>query len=531
MLYCIVMSILGKRPKPVVLVILDGFGIAPPYPGNAVANANMLAFNRLIKSFPHCLLHASGTAVGLPHGVVGNSEVGHMNIGAGTIVYQTLPRINASITNGSYYENENIKKALEHCKENNSNFHIMGCVSTGNVHSTTEHLYATLQLIQRQGFDGKRVFIHAFTDGRDTDPNSGRQFLEQVTQECKRIGVGKIVSIIGRYFSMDRNNKWDRIQKAYDLIVRGVGEKFNNPIDAISASYSKGVTDEFVDSIVITDEQGNYPNVKDGDALFFFNYRADRAIQISKAFVDESFNNFETVKFKNLFYIGMTEYDRNLTPKMHLAFEPENVHVPIGRVISEAGLRQLRLAETEKFAHVTFFLNGGRDLVFEKEDRVLVPSPKVATYDMKPEMSTYELTQVLINKIRLKIYDFIVMNIACADMVGHTGNYQAVIKSLQAIDRNLDRIILNTLSVGGAVVITADHGNAEVMFDYKTGRPDTEHSTNPVPFVYVGPGAKSIELPMGALSDVAPTILSIMGLPIPTTMSLSKNLLASVLKN
>lgn len=525
------MSLLDTRPKPVVLVILDGFAIAPPYPGNAIANANMLVFNRLMKSFPHCLLNASGTAVGLPHGVAGNSEVGHMNIGAGTVVYQTLPRINASITNGSFYDNETLLKGLEHCQKNNSNLHIMGCLSTGNVHSTIEHLYATLRLIQKYGFDGKRVFIHAFTDGRDTDPNSGREFLDQVNQECKRTGVGRIVSIIGRYFSMDRNNKWDRTQKAYDLIVKGIGEKFPNTTEAITSSYSKGITDEFVEPSVIVDDQGNYPNLRDGDALFFFNYRADRAIQLSKAFVDENFTNFETVKFKNLFYIGMTQYDRTLTPKMHLVFEPENVQVPIGRVVSEAGFRQLRLAETEKFAHVTFFFNGGRELVFDKEDRVLVPSPKVATYDMKPEMSTYELTQVLINKIRMKIYDFIVMNIACADMVGHTGNYRAAVKAVQAIDRNLDRIILNTLPIGGAVVIIGDHGNADVMIDYKTGKPNTEHTINPVPFIYVGPNAKPIELPMGSLSDVAPTLLRLMGLPVPTTMSLSRNLLEPVLKN
>jgi len=520
-----------NRPKPVVLVILDGFGIAPPYPGNAVANANMLVFNRLIQAFPHSLLHASGTAVGLPHGVVGNSEVGHMNIGAGTIVYQTLPRINASITNGSFYDNTSLVEAMEHCKKNNSFLHIMGCMSTGNVHSTTEHLFATLQAIQKHGFDGKKVFIHAFTDGRDTDPNSGKNFLEQVMAECKRTGIGKIVSIIGRYFSMDRNSKWDRIQKAYDLIVNGVGEKFDDPVKALNTWYSKGITDEFIEPTIIADKNGNYQPVQDGDALFFFNYRADRAIQLSKAFVDETFNFFPTKKWENFFYLGMTQYDRNLTPKMHLAFDPENVHMPIGRVVSEAGLRQLRMAETEKFAHVTFFLNGGRDLVFPQEDRVLVPSPKVATYDMKPEMSTYELTQVLINKIRLKVYDFIVINIACPDMVGHTGNYNAVVKALQAVDRNLDRIILNTLAVGGVVCITADHGNAEVMIDYKTGRPHTEHTTNPVPFIYVGPNAKPVELPMGALSDVAPTLLHLMGLPIPTTMTLSTNILESVLKN
>jgi 2,3-bisphosphoglycerate-independent phosphoglycerate mutase len=520
-----------NRPKPVVLVILDGFGIAPPYPGNAVANANMLVFNRLIKAFPHCLLHSAGTAVGLPHGVMGNSEVGHMNIGAGTIIYQTLPRINAAITNGSFYENRSIIEAIEHCKKNGSNFHLMGCTSTGNVHSTTEHLFACLQCLEKQGFDGNKVFIHCFTDGRDTDTNLGKTFLDQVMLECKRTGIGRIASVIGRYFAMDRNNKWDRIKKAYDLIVNGVGEKFRDPVQALEQWYAKGVTDEFIEPSVILNDEGNINTVKDGDAIFFFNYRSDRAIQLSRCFVGEDFKEFETHKFADLYFLGMTQYDRKLTPFMHLVFDPENVHLPLGRVISEAGLRQLRMAETEKFAHVSFFLNGGRDLIFPNEDRVLVPSPKVATYDLKPEMSTYELTQVLINKIRLKSYDFIVINIACPDMVGHTGNYNAVIKALKAVDRNLDRIILNTLAVGGVVCITSDHGNSEVMIDYRTGRPHTEHTTNPVPFIYVGPGAKPVELPMGALSDVAPTILHLLGLPVPSTMSLSTNLLAPVLKN
>lgn len=524
------MKKLLKRPKPVVLVILDGFGIAPPYPGNAVTNANMLVFNRLNKAFPHGLLHASGTAVGLPHGVIGNSEVGHMNIGAGTIVYQTLPRINTAITNGSFYENSTLIKAVEAASHNNSNIHIMGCASTGNVHSSTEHLFAILNFIQRRNFDGKKVFIHCFTDGRDSEPNSGKYFLDQIRTECKKKGIGQIASIIGRYFAMDRNNKWDRIEKAYRLLTEGIGQRFNDPVQALEYWYSKGITDEFIEPSIIVGESNNTNVINENDIVIFYNYRADRAAQLSQAFVEPGFNKFNALRLSNLYFVGMTQYKRELTPYMHLIFEPENVHIPIGRVISEAGLRQLRIAETEKFAHVTFFLNGGRDLLFQNEDRVLVPSPKVATYDMKPEMSTYELTQVLINKIRLNIYDFIVVNIAAPDMVGHTGNLSAGIKALEATDKNLDRIIINTLSVGGAVIITADHGNIEVMIDYKTGKPDTEHSTNPVPFIYVGPGAKPVELSMGALSDVAPTILSLLGLPIPSTMSLSTNLLSGIVE-
>jgi 2,3-bisphosphoglycerate-independent phosphoglycerate mutase len=522
------MSKLLTRPKPVVLVILDGFGIAPPYPGNAVANANLLLFNRLMKAYPHCLLHSSGSAVGLPHGVMGNSEVGHMNLGAGTIVFQTLPRINTAITNGSFYENNRVLEAIEHCKANGSNFHIMGCTSTGNIHSTTEHLYAILQMIQKAKFDGNRVFIHCFTDGRDTPPDSGKVFLEQIDNECKRRGIGRIASIIGRYFSMDRNSKWDRIQKAYDLMTKGVGTVFGNPVQAMESWYAKGVTDEFIEPTLIADSNGNTVTINDNDALFFFNYRSDRAMQITKAFIDPEFNLFDRKLLQNFFYLGMTQYDRKLNGYMHLAFDPENVSIPIGRVVAENGLRQLRMAETEKFAHVTFFINGGRDLIFDNEDRVLVPSPKVATYDLKPEMSTYELAQVFVNKLKLRIYDFIVINIAAPDMVGHTGNLEATIKALQATDRNLDKIILNTIAYGGAVVVTADHGNCEVMVDYETGRPHTEHTTNPVPFIYIGPGAKPVELPLGVLSDVTPTLLHLMKLPIPSTMT-RNNLLEGII--
>lgn len=522
------MSTMMNRPRPVVLVIMDGFGVAPPYPGNAIANANLLLFNRLMSAYPHCLLHASGSAVGLPSGVVGNSEVGHMNMGAGKIVYQTLPRINTSIMNGSFYQNKNILDAINHCNTSGSNFHIMGCCSGGNVHTSLDHLYAILHTLQQHGFDGRRVFVHCFTDGRDTPPNSGKMYLQQVMNECARTGIGRIASIIGRYFAMDRNNRWERTERAYKLLTEGLGTKFANLLEAVQTWYSQGITDEFIEPTIITDDGGNSAIVKESDVLFFFNYRADRAIQISKAFVEDNFSQFQRNKINNLYYLGMTQYDRHLTPLMRLAFEPENVSIPIGRVISESGLRQLRMAETEKFAHVTFFLNGGRDLVFDKEDRILVPSPSVATYDLKPEMSTFELGQVLVNKIRLRIYDFIVINIAAPDMVGHTGNYQAVIKALQATDKNLDKIIMNTVNVGGAVIITADHGNAEVMVDYETGKPHTEHTTNPVPFIYVGPNARPMELPLGALCDISPTILNLMGLPIPTTMT-GRNLLEGII--
>ena len=516
------------RPRPVLLLILDGFGVAPPYPGNAVTNANMQTFNRLLKGYPRGLLHASGSAVGLPHGVMGNSEVGHMNIGAGRVVYQTLPRINSAIANQTFQSNPTILKAIEHCKKYNSNFHLMGCTSTGNVHATIEHLFAIIDVLEKEKFDGEKVYVHAFTDGRDTDPHSGINYLKQVANYCEKKRIGKIISIIGRYYSMDRNKKWERTKKAYDLIFKGVGKKFASFEEAMKYHYEQDITDEFIEPTIIENSSQTYLNVKENDVLFFFNYRGDRAVQLTQAIIDENFKEFERLNYKNLFFVGMTQYDKNFVPKMNVVFPPELVSIPLGRVISEAGLRQLRLAETEKFPHVTYFLNGGRELIFDREDRVLVPSPKVATYDLKPEMSTYELTDVLLEKMKLRVYDFIAMNVACADMVGHTGNYQATVKAIQAIDENLDRIVKHTLAIGGAMVITADHGNAEVMIDYSTNRPYTEHTTNPVPFIFVSRFTKNVEIPMGALCDIAPTILSVMGLSIPSTMS-GRNLLRGII--
>jgi 2,3-bisphosphoglycerate-independent phosphoglycerate mutase len=480
-----------------------------------------------MQAFPHSQLHASGSSVGLPHGIIGNSEVGHVNIGAGKIVFQTLPRINSAITNETYYDNETILKGIEHSKSNNSNFHIIGLTSTGNVHTALEHLYATFKLLEKHKVDKSKVFLHCFTDGRDTSPDSAQRFIDQIQKECDRMKLGGIATIIGRYFAMDRNNKWDRTQKAYDLMVKGVGKHFKTPLEAVKYNYSQGVTDEFMDPCYISPNEGEPVTIKDNDTVFCFNYRADRAIQISKAFVDPDFNQFERMYLKNLFFIGMTQYEKKIRDYMHLAFDPEVVDVPIGRVVSENSMRQLRLAETEKFPHVTYFFNGGKEIVFNGEDRVLVPSPKVATYDLKPEMSTYELTQVLVNKVRLKLYDFIVLNFACPDMVGHTGDYNAVVKAVQAVDRSLDKILLNVLAVGGAVLVIADHGNSEVMVNFQSGKPHTEHTTNPVPFIYVGPNARPKELPMGLLKDVAPTILSLLQLPLPSTMN-GRNLLEGI---
>lgn len=516
-----------KRPRPMVLIILDGFGLAPPYIGNSVTNGELLVFNRLMQGFAHGQLHASGSAVGLPHNIIGNSEVGHINIGAGSIVFQTLPRINSAITNETYYINETILEGIEHCKKNNSNFHIMGLASNGNVHSTLEHLFATFTLIEKAKFNKSKVFIHCFTDGRDTSPDSGVNFLKQIDAECEKRGFGGIVSIIGRYFAMDRNNKWERTKKAYDLLVEAKGERYNSSEEAVRANYSQGITDEFIEpSVVLKD--GHPVTVEDNDALFFYNYRSDRAVQISKAIIEPKFDFFDRKPFQNLFYIGMTQYDKSIKDEMKMAFPPEEVGLPLGRVIAENAMRQLRLAETEKFPHVTYFFNGGKEIVFTGEDRVLVPSPKVATYDLKPEMSSFELAQVLVNKARLKLYDFMLLNFAAPDMVGHTGNYDAVINAVKAVDKCLDKILINVLSLGGACMIIGDHGNCEVMVDLETSKPHTEHTTNPVPWVYIGQGSRAIEVPIGSLRDVAPTVLNLMQLEVPISMN-GRNLLEGIL--
>lgn len=517
---------INKRPKPVVLIILDGFGLAPPFVGNSVANANLLVFNRLMQGYTHGQLHASGSSVGLPHGVIGNSEVGHINLGAGSIIFQTLPRINSSITNETFYTNESIMEGINHCKKNGSNFHLMGLVSNGNVHSALEHLFAIFQLIIKSGFDRSKVFLHCFTDGRDTATNASKSFIKQIEIEFDKYGFGGIATIIGRYFAMDRNNKWDRTQKAYDLMTKGIGKEFNSAEEAISANYSEGITDEFIEPSVINTKSGKI-SIKDNDSVFFFNYRADRAIQIARSFLDPNFEHFQNIKFNNLKFIGLAQYEKSLNDYMSIAFPPETVGLPLGRVVSEANFRQLRLAETEKFPHVTYFFNGGKEIIYEGEDRVLVPSPKVATYDLKPEMSSYELAQVLVNKSRLGVYDFILLNFAAPDMVGHTGNYDAVIKAVQAVDRCLDKILINVLSNDGVCLIVADHGNCEVMVDPLSGRPHTEHTTNPVPWVYVGPGSRPIELPMGSLKDVAPTVLNLMQLDIPGSMT-GRDLLSGI---
>ncbi|MEI7603961.1 MAG: 2,3-bisphosphoglycerate-independent phosphoglycerate mutase [bacterium] len=515
---------LPTKPKPVVLVVVDGYGMAPPSRGNAITNAKTPTMDKLWKTYTHGYLYASGSHVGLPHGIMGNSEVGHVNIGAGYVVFQYLPRINNSIINQSFYNNKAFENAVEHISKTNGNLHLIGLVSTGEVHASLEHLFSLLKFAQMHKLKD-RVFIHCITDGRDSGVNDFRNYLIQIQEECKRRGVGKIASIVGRYYAMDRNDKWDRTKMAYDLFTQGSQVTFDDPKKAIEAAYAKGETDEFITPISIV-KGDNKIVVKDNDSVIFFNFREDRATQISKAFAQSEFMEFErAVVPQNIHFVTMTMYDKSINADV--AFLPENVVSPLGKVIEEAGLTQLRLAETEKYAHVTYFFDGGKRVLFKGEDRQIISSPKVATYDMMPEMSSYKITDFMIDRLNMNIYDFILMNFANPDMVGHTGNLDAAIKAVEVIDECMDRIYKKVLEMGGALIITGDHGNCEVMIDLQTGMPNTEHTTNPVPFIYVSKDAKPVELQFGRLADIAPTICNLMKLQVPQNMT-GRNLLAGI---
>jgi len=515
---------MDKRYKPVVLLIADGWGIAPPGPGNAITLAKTPNMNKLWVSNPHGYLHASGSAVGLPHGTQGNSEVGHINIGAGKVVYQNLPRIDTAITNNTFYKNEAFLRAINHAKKNNGKVHVMGIVSTGKVHGELSHLFALIRTCSQQGLTGDQVLIHAFTDGRDTNPNSAKTYLEELQAEMERQKTGKFASICGRYYAMDRDERWDRTKLAYDVIVNGIGEKTQSVFDAVTKAYAQGNTDEFIKPFIVTDSTGNpIGTVKDGDSIIFSNFRPDRAIQITKAFILPNFDGFERRFIQNLIFVGMTEYEKNLP--MDIAFPPEDITMPIGRIVSNHGMRQLRIAESEKFPHVTYFINGGREEKFPGEDRIEIPSPKVATYDLKPEMSAYEVTNELLKRIKMEIYDFIVVNYANGDMVAHTGVIPATIRSIEVIDECIDKVVQAIMAQDGHVIITADHGNAEELINLHSGEIDTEHSTNPVPFIFVSKDPNPRELQFGILADIVPTILNIWNIPKPSEMT-GRDLLA-----
>ncbi|MDD5290819.1 MAG: 2,3-bisphosphoglycerate-independent phosphoglycerate mutase [Patescibacteria group bacterium] len=519
-----------NRPKPVVLIVLDGWGVTQPYSGNAISQANTPNFNDLVAHYPSMTLRASGEAVGLPWGEAGNSEVGHLNLGLGKIIYQDLPRINKAISDNSFYKNEVFLKAIDHAKTNNSKLHFLGLISSGNVHASIEHLYALLALAKERKV--KEAYIHVILDGRDTPYNSGLGFMKDLNHYIAECGIGKIATVSGRFYAMDRDNHWDRTAKAYAAIALGQGNQGEEVIKVLEESYKKKIYDEEFVPTVITEKGKPVAQVENGDSLIFFNFRPDRARQITRAFVLPGFNKFSGWKyFDNLFFAGFTEYEKELPAEV--AFPPEIITNTLGEVISKNKLKQLRIAETEKYAHVTYFFNGGREAKSEGEEHELVPSPAVTSYDLKPEMSAPEVTEKVIKAIDNETFDFILINFANADMVGHTGNLAAAIKAIEAVDNCLGKIVKRVLDKNGTVLVTADHGNAEMMFNMQTGMIDKEHTTNPVPFILIGkqfegktigfkeiPGSDlSLVKPQGILSDVAPTVLKIMGITKPKEMT------------
>ena len=500
--------------KLTMLMILDGFGENPKKEGNAVKLAKTPNIDRLMKEYPNTKIAASGLAVGLPEGQIGNSEVGHTNIGAGRIVYQELTRITKSIENGDFFSNEELVKAMENCKKNNSKLHILGLVSDGGVHSHIRHLFGLLEMAKRR--DIEEVYVHCFLDGRDTPPASAESYIQELEEKMRKKGVGKIATVAGRFYGMDRDKRWNRIQKAYNAIVFGEGNKSSQVINAIESSYQKEVFDEFVEPTVITNGEKPVATIEDGDSVIFFNFRPDRAREITRAIVDKEFKEFETKKM-NTYFVCFTNYDETM-PNVHIAFKKEMIKNTLGEIVSKNGGKQLRIAETEKYAHVTFFFNGGEEKQYEGEDRILVPSPKVETYDMKPEMSAYEVTQKVVEAINSEKYNCIILNYANPDMVGHTGSLSAAIKAVEAVDECVGKVITAIESQKANLIITADHGNAEQMIDYKTGEPHTAHTTNLVPLILISE-RENVKLREGKLADIAPTLLELMGLEKPKEMT------------
>ena len=494
---------------PTTLIIMDGFGLSNDTVGNAVRAANTPVLDGLFAEYAHTTLQASGLDVGLPAGQMGNSEVGHTNIGGGRVVFQDLPRITRSIEDGTFFENPAYNKAMDDCIEKGSALHLYGLHSTGGVHSTLDHLYALLKMAHIKGL--KRVYIHAFLDGRDTPPTSGRDFVAKTMEKCRELGVGKIATVMGRYYAMDRDKRWDRLENAYDALVYGEGVQDSDPIHAIEESYKNGVTDEFVEPIVC-DKDGM---ISDNDSVIFFNYRPDRAREITRAFVDPAFDGFKR-EFFPLTYVCNTEYDATM-PNVLVAFPRISVKNGLGEYLSKMGMTQLRIAETEKYAHVTFFFNGGREQPYPGEDRALIPSPKVATYDLKPEMSAYDVTDEVVRRIKSGKYDVIVLNYANCDMVGHTGVARAAVQAVEAVDACVGAVVDAVRDAGGAVLLTADHGNADCMFD-ADGAPFTAHTTNPVPLLLCADLPASLR-EGGILADIAPTMLDLLGLEKPAEMT------------
>ena len=491
---------------PTTLIIMDGFGLANASDDNAVSLAQTPVLDRLFREYANTTLSASGLDVGLPDGQMGNSEVGHTNIGGGRVVFQDLPRISRAIDDGSFFKNEAYNKAMDNCLKNGSSLHLYGLLSDGGVHSHIQHLFALLQMAKDKGLE--KVYVHCFLDGRDVSPTSGKSFVQELCDKCAEIGVGKIATVMGRYYAMDRDKRWERVQMAYDAMVYGEGIHNADPVDAVAKSYANGVTDEFVEPVVC-DSEGT---IGDNDSVIFFNFRPDRAREITRAIVDPEFDGFQREFFPTT-YVCNTEYDASM-PNVLVAWPRVAVKNGLGEYLSSMGMTQLRIAETEKYAHVTFFFNGGVEKQYPGEDRVLVPSPKVATYDLQPEMSAFEVCDKCVERIESGAYDVIILNFANCDMVGHTGVLEAAVKAVETVDTCVGKVVDATLKMGGIAMITADHGNAEDM-KQEDGSPMTAHTTNPVPFILCGAGS---ELRTGRLADIAPTILDVLGLACPPEM-------------
>lgn len=533
--------------KPVVLIILDGWGLAPPGPGNAISLARLETMPFLWHTYPHAELSASGEAVGLPYGEDGNTETGHLNIGAGRVVYQDLPRINMAIKDGSFFANDAFLAAISHARTHNANMHLLGVLSDAGVHASREHLYALLALLEKHGMR-TNVYVHVITDGRDAPPKSGERFVQELEDHLAAIGVGRIATVMGRYYAMDRDRRWDRTALAYHALTEYNAPSAPSAAEAIRAAYRRNTTDEFIEPIIITGgNRAPLPRIEDNDAVIFFNFRVDRPRQLTRAFVlpdfetariTDSFDPYavkyyyrHVVRFedrekpftrrvvrKNLFFVTMTQYEPNLP--VCVAFAPHKVFAPLGMVLSQRNIRQLRVAETEKERFVTYYFNGLREEAYEGEDRLIIPSPNVSTYDLKPEMSAFELTEQVLHRIAIRTYGFILINIANPDMVGHTGNIPAAVRACEVADSCVGSIVTEVLRQGGTCIITADHGNVEEMLGADATM-DTEHSTFPVPFIMVNAALQGYPslLPKGKLADVAPTILSFLGIPIPPEMT------------
>lgn len=503
--------------KPTVLMILDGYGLNDRTEGNAVALAKTPVMDKLMKEYPFVKGYASGMAVGLPDGQMGNSEVGHLNMGAGRIVYQELTRITKSIQDGDFFENEGLMTAINNVKANNSALHLFGLLSDGGVHSHNTHLYGLLEMAKKNGID--KVYVHAFLDGRDTAPTSGKGFMQELCDKMQEIGVGQVATVSGRYYAMDRDNNWDRIEKAYDAITKGEGDKASDPVQAIADSYAKDVNDEFVVPAVIENDGKPVATVNDKDSIIFFNFRPDRARQMTRAFCIDDFDGFNRGARKDVTFVCFTEYDVTI-PNKEIAFKKVSITNTFGEFIANNGMKQARIAETEKYAHVTFFFNGGVEEPNANEDRILVNSPKyVPTYDKKPRMSAYTVCDKLCEAITGGEYDVIICNFANPDMVGHTGVVEAAINAIEVIDQCVGEVVEFIKQVDGQLFICADHGNAEQLIDYETGGSYTAHTTNPVPFILVNadPAYKLRE--GGCLADIAPTLIELMGMEQPEEMT------------